>query len=73
MLVVFLVLGSLLSLYYYLCISFFFVYQERKFMWFQRHRVRMYESLLVLMRGGLFFVLIIIFLRLSAVGGVHKS
>ena len=72
-LVVFLVLGSLLSLYYYLCISFFFVYQERKFMWFQRHRVRMYESLLVLMRGGLFFVLIIIFLRLSAVGGVHKS
>ena len=69
----FLVVGSLLRVYYYLCISFFFVFQDIKFFWFQRHKNRIRESILALIRGGLFFVLVFLFIRVSALTGVNES
>ena len=56
----FLIIGSLFGLYYYLCLAFFFIYQDVRFPCLEVKGIGMFDSLILLRRRGLFFFLILL-------------
>ena len=55
-----LIVGSLFGLYYYLCLAFFFIYQDVRFPHLEARGLRFFNRTLLFRRRGLFFCLVLL-------------